>query len=245
MSPGMPGRPFDGSLPNVVGPVISYSAISRAVERAKRTLDSLAESIVRPIHTELAHAGQVGAAIETKVLSSVSRSLTEPEALLNDLAALVQNDIAGKLAPAVALLQDYGVLSSPSPAIAPGVVTAVERPALSGTTVNMGPPFVQSGDASKGIGGGALSPQEQELGVDPKVEGATVTITGGENTAGSPSTPSDPCPIDSILHDALQSAIDNIGSQSKSQGGQDQQVTTYIQATDFCCFESVAFNNPS
>lgn len=178
MSPeGTPNVP-DFKLPAVVGPALSYASVERSLSRARLVLDQLGDKLARLVQDGLNTAGQQGARLESKISDRLAGQLDEPEKLYESYRDLILNSIAGNLAPAVAAAEDLGITrgrigGSPNPEAARSMVAPR---ALPGQT-NAGQ-FVQTGDASRGVSHGALTAQENELGVDPDVQGATITVTG-------------------------------------------------------------------
>lgn len=174
---GTPDVP-DFKLPSTVGPSLSYSSVDRAVAGAGRVVQSLVDKVAREAIAGIQGSAQVGASLESKILQYLAERYNPAEALHDGLKDTIENSLAGGMAPAAAALEDLAsaglsVGRQRTPSSGQSAATpAASRPAYRSADL------VQSGDASKGLSAGALSAKENELGVDPDIQGASITVTG-------------------------------------------------------------------
>lgn len=177
-------------LVNPLGPALSYSAVRKVTDRAQGLLDQLLKKIAGHIHGQLNDAGQVGANAEVKVLTPLAEKMTPAESLLAELVTNVQNDLAGKLAPAVAHLEALGHPLGALPELGKGLGTINPPPPGGPRVTGDGTRMISAGDAGKGRSAGALSAKEQELGVDPVVVGSSSVVLQDGGPTGSVEPPS-------------------------------------------------------
>lgn len=137
-----PEEPFPPALPAVfqspIGPAISYSNIRAVTSRAERTLDGLEKKVSKRLLGQLNDAGMVGAMVESKVRQQLADHIAPPEQLFSDTTDLIQNQIAGNLAPAVATLEDLSIAPEVLPGGSSQVTTAAPRG--EGVTASRTPP---------------------------------------------------------------------------------------------------------
>jgi hypothetical protein len=159
----------DFHMPANVVPALSYGRVRDVTDAVTRYLDNLSDKIRRHINASLVDAGNVGARAEVKILERLAGKLTPPEELLHGMVADVQNSLAGNLAPAVALLEELGQPYGALPEMGKGLgqlpVFPSGSPQPAGGTGRM----IRTGDAARGRSAGALTAEENELGVDPAV----------------------------------------------------------------------------
>jgi hypothetical protein len=179
------GGPFQ--LPDPRQPSISFSQVRQTTDRSERAWSALEAKIKKHIHEQLRDAGNVGAQMEVKVATPLAGRLDVPESLLNDLVTAVQGDLAGKLAPAVALLEALGHPIGALPEMGRGLGQLPGSPPGSPRSAGDGGRFISAGDASRGLSAGALSSKEQELGVDPVIaDSSQVLLQEPSSSGGQP-----------------------------------------------------------
>jgi len=93
-------------VPSPIGPAISYAGIRKVTSRAEKLLDTLDGRARKHIRDGLQDAGDVGAAIENKVVQRIGNSLTAPEQLFNDTEELLRHQIAANMVPSVIAVED-------------------------------------------------------------------------------------------------------------------------------------------
>jgi hypothetical protein len=179
------GGPFN--LPDPRQPSISFSQVRQTTDRAERAWNALEAKIKKEIHEQLRDAGNVGAQMEVKVATPLAGRLDVPESLLNDLVTAVQGDLAGKLAPAVALLEVLGHPIGALPELGKGLGQLPNPPPGVPRSAGDGVRFISAGEASRGLSAGALSAKEQELGVDPVIaDSSQVLLQEPSSSSGQP-----------------------------------------------------------